>query len=127
MDNKYPHIPYVTPRPYMTLESGIDAQFCPELEKLLEEAYHTVEIFVVCKDRGYAGSLMDECLHVFNWPDSAKAFQSERTIICGHETIKFITREQLDILCKGRHRTRVVWDFEVEEALNRFEKEKTND
>lgn len=127
MDNdKYPHIPYVTPRPYMTLDSGVEAQLSPELEKLLEDIYHT-EIFVVCKDRGHAGSLMDECLRVFNWPDSTKAFQSERMIIFGREIIKFITLEQLDILCKGRHRTHVVWDFKVEEALNRCEKEKAHE
>ena len=124
MEDKYSHIPYVTPRLYVTLDSGINAQFSPEIEKMLEEAYLTCEIFVVCKNLRHARWIMDRCLCVLNWPTSTKAFHPQLTIVCGHETIKFISQEQLDILCTGRHRTQVIYGFDVEKALDRYEKEK---
>jgi hypothetical protein len=107
----------------MTLDSGIDAQFSPELERLLEETYLTREIFVVCKNQSEAYKLMEDFLRIVKLPDSARVFKDRYMIVTRYETARFITREQLDIICKGRHRTEVVWDFEFRQGLNRYLKQ----
>lgn len=114
------HAPIITPRPYFTLDSGIDAAFSPEIEEMLRKAALTRDIFIVCKNLAEAERLLDDFLRIVKLPDSARVFRDRRTIVTKYETAKFITQEQLDMICRGRHRTEVIWDFELRKGLDRY-------
>lgn len=121
------HEPVIYPRPYITLDCGIDAQMSFELEEMLRKAALTREIFVVCKNEAEINQLMDDFLRIVKLPDSARVYKEQHTIITKYETAKFITHEQLDIICKARHRTEVIWDFELRQGLERYLKEKNDE
>lgn len=110
------------PYPHIELPKCDTLQDC-EIDYLLNQANiprpHQ-EFFVVCKSPRQARYLLNECFRLIRFPVTTKVNTLKREIKTEVETIRFVTRDQLDMLLTGRHDTRVVLQWELEEALDRF-------
>lgn len=110
--------------------SGIDHTFTfsnglltPEIYELLKKTYRR-DIFVICKDRKTARRLLDEMVRCLI-PSIDKVDRMQYIVYAGYDVWTFISKEELVIKLKGRHRTEVVWDWDFEKALDIYkEKQK---
>ena len=109
--------------------SGIDHTFSfsndllnPEILELLKKTYRR-EIIVVCESRRRARYLMDEMVRCL-MPNVDKVDATRYIVKIGYETWIFISQHELDIKLKGRHRTEIVWDRDLERAIDIWKNKK---